>query len=360
MGKGVDGPAGAELAGVGPAGTIPAGAGPAGAGPAGCYRGPAMTRFVLRRLLHAAVTLVGITVLAFVLMRSAPGDPLTLMLADSSDLTVEDLAALRAANGLDRPVAEQYLQWAGRLLRGDLGQSLLYGRPVREMILAVLPNTLLLSGLALLLALLVGVPLGLAAAWRRGSWLDHLIRVTSVVGHAVPSFWFGLLIILVLAVGARLLPVGGMLSIGASPWDVADRLLHLVGPVVTLSLPGIASYTRYLRTEALEVLGQEYVRTARAKGLPLRAILSVHVLRNALLPVVTSLGGALATIVSGTLVVEQVFAWPGMGRLTFDAARGKDYPVVMGVVVISATVLLLGYLARDLAYALVDPRVRRS
>jgi peptide/nickel transport system permease protein len=166
--------------------------------------------------------------------------------------------------------------------------------------------------------------------------------------------------VLTLAVQFRLFPVGGMLTIGASDWDLGDRLAHLVGPVLTLSLAGIANYTRYLRTEVLDVLAQDYVRTARAKGLHARTVALAHVLRNALLPVITALGGVLATLVSGSLVVEHVFAWPGMGRLTFEAARAKDYPVIMGVVVLTSGLLLLSYLLRDIIYGVVDPRVSRS
>jgi peptide/nickel transport system permease protein len=319
-----------------------------------------VTRFVVRRVVQAILTLVGITMLTFALLRLAPGDPVSLMVAGTPDMTASDLAALRQVYGLDEPLPQQYLRWVGRVVQGDFGYSLLYKRPVTQMIGASLPNTLQLSLLALLVALAVGVPLGLLAALRRGSMLDQAIRVFSVVGHAVPPFWLGLLFILTLSVGLRLLPVGGMLTIGASDWDLGDRLAHLVGPVLTLSLAGIANYTRYLRTEALDVLSQDYVRTARAKGLRERTVVAAHVLRNALLPIVTALGGVLATLISGSLVVEQVFAWPGMGRLMFDAARAKDYPVVMGVVVLSSALLLVSYLLRDIAYGVVDPRVSRS
>ena len=319
-----------------------------------------MTRFILRRLVQAVLTVLGVTILTFALIKLAPGDPVSLMVAGSADVSPADLVALRQAYGLDDPLPRQYLRWLGRVVQGDFGQSLLYRRPVLQMIGATLPNTLQLSGLALLVALLVGVPLGALAALRRGSLGDQLIRVFSVVGHAVPPFWLGLLFILILSVQFRLFPVGGMLTVGASPWDLGDRIVHLIGPVLTLSLAGIANYTRYLRTEALDVLGQEYVRTARAKGLRERAIVLTHVVRNALLPVITALGGILATLISGSLVIEQVFAWPGMGRMTYEAARAKDYPVIMGVVVLSSAVLLLGYLLRDIAYGIVDPRVSRS
>ena len=319
-----------------------------------------MTRFILRRLIQAVLTLFGITILTFTLVRLAPGDPVSLMVAGTAEMTAADLAAMRAAYGVDEPIPQQYLKWLGRLVQGDLGQSLLYKRPVTQMIGATLANTLQLSGLALLVALLVGVPLGTLAALRRGSIVDQAIRVVSVVGHAIPPFWLGLLFILTLSVQLRLFPVGGMLTIGASDWDLGDRFAHLVGPVLTLSLAGIANYTRYLRTEVLDVMAQDYVRTARAKGLHARTVALGHVLRNALVPVVTALGGVLATLVSGSLVVEQVFAWPGMGRLTFEAARAKDYPVIMGVVVLTSGLLLLSYLLRDIVYGIVDPRVSRS
>jgi peptide/nickel transport system permease protein len=319
-----------------------------------------MTRFVVRRLIQGVLTLFGITILTFTLVRLAPGDPVSMMVAGSAEMTAADIAAIRAAYGVDEPIPQQYVRWLGRLLTGDLGQSLQYKRPVTQMIGATLANTLQLSALALAVALLVGVPLGTLAALRRGGYVDQMIRVLSVAGHAIPPFWLGLLFILILSVQFRLFPVGGMLTVGASDWDLGDRLAHLVGPVLTLSLAGIANYTRYLRTEVLDVLSQDYVRTARAKGLHERTVSLAHVLRNALLPVITALGGILATLVSGSLVVEQVFAWPGMGRLTFEAARAKDYPVIMGVVVLTSGLLLVSYLVRDLLYGVADPRVSRS
>jgi peptide/nickel transport system permease protein len=246
------------------------------------------------------------------------------------------------------------------MLTGDLGRSYIYKRPVLDMLASALPNTLLLAVSALVLSLTVGIPLGLLAARNRGTVIDVVIRVLGVTGHAIPGFWLALIFILLFAVEFRAFPVGGMLTVGKDPWDLYDRFRHLVGPVLVLSLSGIANYSRYMRTEALDVMGQAYVRTAYAKGLRDRRIMYVHALRNALIPIVTSLGGLLSSLVSGAVVIEQVFAWPGMGRLTFDAARSKDYPVVMAVVVVSGALLVLGYLLRDLAYALVDPRVRHE
>jgi peptide/nickel transport system permease protein len=317
-----------------------------------------MSRFVRRRLLQAIPTFFGITLLTFIIVRLSPSDPVSLMVAGASDLSAADLAAIRTSYGLDQPLPIQYFSWLGHLLIGDFGQSFLFKRPVIQMIGAALPNTLLLASCAVLVALSVGVPLGVLAARYRGSGLDQVIRVIGVVGHAVPSFWFGLLFILFLSVDLRLFPVGGMLTIGKEPLDIGDRLSHLVGPVLALSLGGIANYSRYMRTEMLEVLGQDFVRTAYAKGLHTPRVLFVHALRNAVLPLITALGGLLATLVSGAVVIEQVFAWPGMGRMTYEAARAKDYPIVMGVVVISSALLLVSYILRDVAYGLADPRVR--
>ena len=317
-----------------------------------------MGRFVARRVLQAIPTFFGITLLSFTILRLAPGDPV-LILFGGGNLRAEEVAALRSAYGLDQPIPIQYVRWLGHVLTGDFGQSFLYKRPVVEMIQASLPNTLMLAGLALLMTIVIGVPLGVIAARYRGSWIDQVIRVLGVAGQAIPAFWFGLLFILILSVQFRLFPVGGMLTVGKDPLDLPDRVSHLIGPVLTLSLAGIANYSRYMRAETLEVLSQDYVRTARAKGLQENLVLFVHTLRNALLPLVTAVGTQIAFLVSGAVVIEQVFAWPGMGRMTFDAARSKDYPIVMAVVVISSTILLVSYILRDVAYGLVDPRVRR-
>jgi peptide/nickel transport system permease protein len=316
-------------------------------------------RFIIRRLLQAVPTFLGITLLSFAVLRLAPGDPILIMFG-GQNLRADELAQLRAAYGLDQPLPIQYVTWLGHLLTGDFGRSILYKRPVVEMIGSALPNTLLLGGVSLLVTVLLGVPLGLLAARYRGSWPDQLIRILGVAGHAVPPFWFALLFILILSVQLRWFPVGGLSTVGRDPADIGDRVAHLIGPVVTLSLAGIANYSRYMRTETLEVLSQDYVRTARAKGLRETVVLFGHTLRNALLPLITALGTQIAFLVSGSVVVEQVFAWPGMGRMTYEAARSKDYPIVMAVVVISSTLLLLSYLGRDVLYGFVDPRVRRT
>src|ERR671933_2725278 len=277
-----------------------------------------MGRFIARRVIQAIPTFFGITLLSFTILRLAPGDPV-LILFGGGNLRADEVAALRSAYGLDQPIPIQYVRWLGHVLTGDFGQSFLYKRPVLEMIQASLPNTLLLAGLALLLTIIIGVPLGVIAARYRGSWLDQAIRILGVAGHAIPAFWFGLLFILILSVQFRLFPVGGMQTVGKDPLDIPDRLSHLIGPVLTLSLGGIANYSRYMRTETLEVLSQDYVRTARAKGLREQVVLFVHAARNALLPLVTAVGTTVASGVGGLGLV----CWLGALAPWF-AGRGRS------------------------------------
>ncbi len=316
-----------------------------------------MGRFILRRLVQAIPTLVGILLLTFLLTRLSPADPVTLMLAGAADVSAEERARLREELGLNRPLPVQFVDWAGHVLVLDFGKSFYTHRPAIDLIVERIPNSLQLSVAALLCSLVIGVPLGVAAALNRGRLSDHLIRLFSVVGHAIPAFWFGLLFVLVLGVQLRWFPIGSMNALGKDG-DVGDRLWHMVGPVLTLALTGIANYPRYLRTEVLEILSQDYVRTARSKGLRERTVVWLHVLRNALIPVVTLLGGILTIVVGGSVVIEQVFNWPGLGRLLYEAALNKDYPVVQAAVLIGSALLLLSYILRDIAYASVDPRIK--
>ncbi len=317
-----------------------------------------MTRFVVRRLLYAIPTIVGISLITFLISRLAPGDPVRLYTFGDPNARPEDIEAVRHALGLDLPLPLQYLDWASKAIRGDFGRSILYHQSANALILARLPNSLQLAVVALVLQLVIGVPLGVIAALRRGGPVDQVVRVFSTIFHAVPAFWFGLILIIVFAVQLRWLPSQGMLTIGSGEWDVADRLRHILMPAFVLSLSGIASYARIMRTETLEVIGQDYIRTARAKGLLEPTVIIVHAVRNALIPMVTALGGILAFLVSGALVIEQVFTWPGIGQLTYQSVIGKDYPVVMAGVMISSVLLVASYLLRDLLYAVVDPRVK--
>lgn len=316
-----------------------------------------MARFIARRLLQAIPTLFGIMLLTFLLTRLSPADPLDFIVGGVSDVTIEQREELRENLGLNRPLPVQFVDWLTHAVRLDFGNSFFYQRPAAQLILERIPNSLQLAVAALLVSLALGVPLGIIAALNRGGIVDHVIRVLSVLGHAIPSFWFGLLFVLILGVQLRWFPIGSMYSLDHER-ELPDRLWHLVGPVLTLALTGIANYPRYLRTEVLEILGQEYVRTARAKGLHERVVVLRHVLRNALLPIVTLLGGILTIFVSGSVVIEQIFTWPGLGRLLFEAANQKDYPVVQAAVLAGSSLLVVSYILRDIAYAWVDPRVK--
>lgn len=319
-----------------------------------------MRKYIIRRLIYAIPTLLGISVIVFLITRLSPGDPVRLYTFGATNITEEDIAALRHFYGLDKPLPIQYVDWLWNVLRGDFGNSLQYNRPAFGLLLERVPATLQLATLALILQVVIGVPLGVIAALNRGGWADNVIRFFGVVGHAIPGFWIGLLFIVLFAVNLRWLPSQGLLTIGHDVWDVGDRLRHIIMPAFVLALAGIANYSRYLRTETLDVIAQDYVRTARAKGLRERTVVYVHALRNALIPVVTALGGILAALVSGALIIEQVFTWPGVGQLTYAAARGKDYPLIMAGVMFASTLLVISYLLRDIAYARVDPRIKVS
>jgi len=315
-------------------------------------------RFVLRRLVQAVPTLFGIMLLTFLLTRLSPADPVDILVGGVTDLTAQDREALREAYGLNRPLPLQFIEWSSGVLRLDFGQSFFSHRPAIQLIAERIPNSLQLAVAGLLVALAIGVPLGVLAALFRGGPLDHAIRVTSVVLNAIPDFFLGLLFVLVLGVQLRWFPIGSMNVVGETCGLCWDRVWHMVGPVLLYANGGIATYPRYLRTEILEILGQDYVRTARSKGLGERAVVIGHVLRNALIPIVSLFGGILTLVVGGAVVVEQVFNWPGLGRLLFEAANNKDYPVVQAAVVIGSVLLLLSYILRDIAYAWVDPRIK--
>ena len=317
-----------------------------------------MRNFLIRRALYAIPTLIGISIITFAIARLSPGDPIRLFTFGIKDFTQEDYLRLLHAYGLDKPIPLQYVDWVTNAVRLNFGESLIYHREAASMILERLPNTLQLAVTALLLQLVIGVPLGVLAALRRGSWVDGAIRVFGVAGHAVPAFWLGQVLIILFAISLRWLPSQGMLTVGKDQLDLLDRLKHILLPAFVLALVGIANYSRILRTETLDVLGQDYIRTAHAKGLKDRVVVYVHALRNSLIPVVTALGGILATLVGGALVIEQVFSWPGIGQFTFQAAIAKDYPIVQAGVMIASTLLVVSYILRDITYAIVDPRIK--
>jgi len=316
-------------------------------------------RWLVRRTLQAALTLVIALVLLFLVVHILPGDPL----AREGDraLTPQQIETLRARYGLDRPLGSQLLAFLSGIARGDLGVSIQYGRPVTGLLLERLPATLLLGGTVLLLNFTLGVWLGVRQAVRKDSWEDRWITTLSLAGYATPSFWLGIVLAAFVGVRWRLLPAGGMrdpLGSGGALATALDVLKHLILPVVTLSAVSIAATIRYQRSAMLEVLRLPYIVTARAKGLPEARVVWAHAWRTALFPVLTLLGLWLPILVSGSVFVESVFAWPGLGSLAIAAVSGRDYPLLMGAGVLVAGVVVLGTLLSDLAYAALDPRVR--
>jgi peptide/nickel transport system permease protein len=291
--------------------------------------------------------------LTFFFVNLAPGGPASVM---RFDVTAEQRDALIRAMGLDRPVPQRYVEWLGGALHGDLGTSLLTNEPVTGRIADRLPNTLILAGTALLLSILVGIPIGLVQAMRRGSPLDHVLNLLSAVGLAVPVFWLGIVLILVFAVSLHALPSAGVTS--ASSDTLWDRITHLVLPAVALATTILPTVVRFTRSSTVEVLHEDYMRTATSKGLAPRVVVGRHALRNALIPVTSAIGALVPRLLGGTVVTEAVFGWPGMGRLALEAAQGRDYPLVTGLTVVVAAIAVGASLAVDLAYTRIDPRVR--
>lgn len=316
-----------------------------------------MVRYTVRRVLQSIPLIFGITVLTFLIIHAAPGGPLAFLTLDPN-ISQEDLDRLTQAYGLNDSIPVQYVRWLGRLVHFDLGRSFEYHQPVLTTILDHLPATLELLGVAYLIGIGVGVPLGIFAATHRGSFGDQFVRFFTVLGSAIPHWWLGLMLIVFLSGSVlHLFPAGGMGTVGEE-FDLLDHLHHLFLPALILATGPMVSYARYLRAQTLEVLGQDYVRTARAKGMREQRVLAVHVLRNALIPAITLLGFSLAAIVEGAVLIEQVFAWPGMGRVLVQGALVRDYPLIMGGVLMGGVLVILGNLLADLGYGVADPRIR--
>ncbi len=313
-----------------------------------------MAAYVVRRLLQAVVLLFIVSVLTFLLIHSAPGGPALLA---NPDLSREQIEQMREQLGLDDPLPVQYLRWLSNVLQGDFGKSYNTVQPVTRLIAERLPNTIMLTGLALVLSIVVAVPLGVLSALKRNSALDRLIAGFSFIGVSIPVFWLGIMLIIVFAVQLKVLPAGGMYTLGAE-FSLLDRLEHLLLPTLVLVVANLAELTRYTRSGMINVLSEDYIRTARAKGLPNRVVLIRHALRNALIPVITIIGVLLPRAVSGAAITETVFSWPGMGRLAVEAAMTRDYPVVLGATLTVALVVVLSSLVTDLLYAYIDPRIR--
>lgn len=312
-------------------------------------------RYLLKKIAQLAVVLLLISFFSFAVIYFAPGDISQMYI--SSDMSEEQKRLVVASLGLDRSMPEQYLSWLGMALQGNLGMSMASRNiPVATLIGNRLPATLLLMGCALALALAVALPLGLLAGYRRNTWVDHLISGFSYVGMSVPTFWFGMLLIILFSATLHWLPSSGMHTVGAEgPWDT---FCHLIMPVLALAVSDLAVFIRYVRANTIGQLGEEYVLAAQARGTSQPRILFRHVLKNTLLPIVTLLGMNLAGLVCGSFIIETVFGWPGVGTLAMSAIGSRDYTVIMAYIMLSGTILVVGNFAADVLYAVVDPRIR--
>ncbi len=321
-----------------------------------------MATYILRRVLIAIPLIFGVLTLTFFIIRLAPGDPTMLYLAPGVSPKVAE--QLRAQFGLNDPLPIQYVKWLASVVRGDFGQSFSYMRPVFEVIAEAAPITLMLSTLALSLQFFWGILLGVLSAVKQGTFYDRGLTILALFLYSMPEFWLSLMLIIIFALKLGLLPASGLESVGAESLPLGerwlDKVLHLLLPVFVLSLGSAAGLARYVRGSMLEVLKQDYIRTARAKGLKEHVVIYKHALRNALLPVVTILGNSLPILISGALFVEVIFAIPGMGRITVEAIFARDYPLIIANTFISAVLIILGNLIADVLYAIVDPRIKLS
>lgn len=334
-----------------------------------------MGSIILRRLVQGIPTFFGITLIAFLVMMTAPGDPIQLI-TFSPRRDPAALESMRHALGLDQPVLTQYAYWLigndwvqmdedgtmgtrKGLLRGDLGTSINYKQPVLKLIAERIPATLQLTLTSLIVGYVLGIALGVLAAVNHKSWIDEIVRIITVFGNAVPAFWLGLILIIIFSTKLGVLPSGGIRDITSRGAPTFGEIAsHMILPVFVLSLNTIAFISRFVRTELLEVLTQDYVRTARSKGLSNSVVWWKHATRNALIPVATYFGPTLGTLLSGAVIIEQVFDWPGMGRLIYNATFQRDYPLVMGSVVVASLLFILGLIIADISYSLLDPRIR--
>lgn len=313
-----------------------------------------MSRFLLRRLLGAIPLLFGVAVISFILMQAAPGGP-DATYARSPRMTEERLQAIRARMGIDQPLPVQFAKWVRNLAQGDLGLSYTQNRPVTEVIGNAFPNTVLLVVVGLVMALVFALLFGIVAALNPYGWFDNVTALLTYFGLAMPVFWFGLMLQLLFAVKLGWLPSSGLHD--AHHPGVLDTLKHLILPAVTLAIGSIAVWSRYIRSSTIESLQHDYVRTARAKGLNERNVLSRHVLRNSLTPFITVAAIDIPLYLTGVVFIETVFSLPGMGRLFYDSLTRRDYPVLMGVLMFSAVLIIIGNLIADLIYGWLDPRI---
>ncbi|MDO5604142.1 MAG: ABC transporter permease [Paracoccus sp. (in: a-proteobacteria)] len=319
-----------------------------------------MFRLILRRLIYAAALILAVLVLNFLLIQLAPGDPAEVIAGEMGGASAEVMAAIREQYGLDKPLLTQLARYLGRALQGDLGMSYFYNRPVVDLIMSRLGPTLLLVVSALAFAMILGTRLGMLAARNPRGIASALITILSLVGYSAPVFWTGLMLVILLGATIPLFPIAGMIDVvkqGGPLVRALDIAHHLVLPALTLGLVYLAQYSRLTRASMLEVLGADYIRTARAKGVSERQVFGRHAFRNALLPVVTVAGMQFGAIISGAVLVETVFSWPGLGTLAFQSILARDYPTVLGILFFSTLIVIIANLLTDFVSRLLDPRL---
>jgi peptide/nickel transport system permease protein len=314
-----------------------------------------MKRYVAGRLVETVIVLAVMSFLIYGLIGLMPGDPIDIMVQADPNLTTADAARLKALYGLDKPLHERYLNWLTAALEGDLGYSRIHNAPVLDIIMPRLSNTLVLMGLSFVVSLLIALPIGIYSALRPYGARDYAVNFMALAGISIPVFWFALMLIYLFAIEWRLLPAGGMQTIGVD--SLADRAKYLVLPVLTLSAASAGGFTRFIRASTMETMRQDYIRTARAKGLPEGRVLFKHALRNALIPVVTIVALSFGGLFSGALITETMFSYLGMGKLIYDSILGNDFNLALICLLFATLVTLLANLAADLCYAWLDPRI---
>ena len=315
-----------------------------------------MFKYIIKRLLYAIPVFLGITFAIYLLINLAPGGPLS-VLASSGEMSLSDLEALKISMGLDKPIVVRYFIWLGDLFQGDMGVSYRTSQEVSMMISQRVIPSLTLTGTGIIGAVLIGVPLGIISAYKQNSIWDHISTFIAFIGASVPNFFLSLLLIYILAVKLKLFPTSGMQSSGQAG-NIADFLRHLALPAFVCGIQPIGNYIKQTKSSVLEVLNEEYIKTARSKGLTNTVIVLKHAFRNALIPVVTTISLTIPFLIGGAVVTEQIFAWPGIGSLMITAITGRDYPVIMGVAVMICGVVLVANLILDLIYAALDPRIK--
>lgn len=311
-----------------------------------------MAYFLLRRLMSVIPVLVVVSIIVFLALRLGPGDPAAILAGDSA--TPDMIAAMRAHLGLDQSLPQQFIHWVIQIAHGDLGRSITSNQPVTTLVASRLEPTLALASATIIFSILIATPLGVLAAWRRGTWVDNLASGGAVIGFALPAFVTGYLLVYVFALKLQWLPVQGFIPLSEGFWPF---IRHLILPTLTLSTIYVALITRVTRASMLEILGEDFVRTARAKGLPERVVLFRHALGNSAIPILSVIGIGIALLLGGVVVTESVFSLPGLGRLTVEAVVARDYPVVQGIIILFSGVYVLINLAVDVSYAIFDPRI---